>query len=253
MDFQVKLLDFPQRTHYQFVSLKMKTPVNFNDMPIDKKYIQEALQSHRSTVSGVLDNCRVIGERAQWQLNAADSLINTWIAKQSQRTADESKNIVVETRRDSTSMKTIASLTMVYLPSTFVATIFSTGFFHAGDSVGMLTFIWMYLNKRGVPFFLRWTESEIPSQAGGKKHASPAAPILLNLPQQPGDKANHLVPEHRNVFNNDLPYSYANPVPAAEGRTGFSKNSIEDEVTETGQPTSSILFDMFQLEGSRLL
>ena len=71
MDFQVKLLDFLQRAHYQFVSLKIKAPVNFNDMPIDEKDIQEALQSDRITVFGVLDNCRVIGERAQWQLNGS--------------------------------------------------------------------------------------------------------------------------------------------------------------------------------------
>lgn len=63
-----------------------------------------------------------------------DSIINTMIAKQSQRIADESKNVAVETRRDSTLMKTIASLTMVYLPSTLATTIFSTGFFNVLDS-----------------------------------------------------------------------------------------------------------------------
>lgn len=100
------------------------------------------------------------------------------IAKQSQRTADESKNVAVETRRDSTSMKTIAGLTMVYLPSTFVATIFSTGFFNVtGSGSGLIVSaaiwkfiavaailtaitisVWVYLNKRGVPTFLHWTQ-----------------------------------------------------------------------------------------------
>jgi len=74
-------------------------------------------------------------------------------------------------------MKTIASLTMVYLPSTFLATIFSTSFFSTASgalevssetwklaiSAGVLTFVtifvWVWLNKRGVSFFLRWAKS----------------------------------------------------------------------------------------------
>lgn len=105
------------------------------------------------------------------------------IAKQSQRTADESKGIAVETRRDSTSMKTIAGLTIIYLPSTFAATIFSTGFFSysAGPQQSLhvdgeiwkfvvvsliltvLTIVvWICLNKYGIPFFLRWAKTSPP-------------------------------------------------------------------------------------------
>ena len=90
-------------------------------------------------------------ERIQRQLSAADSIINqydnrvglstaeanTSIAEQSRRIADESKAIAAETRRDSTSMKTIASLTMVYLPSTFAASVFSTGFFSFTEASGI--------------------------------------------------------------------------------------------------------------------
>jgi len=47
----------------------------FEHMSIDDKSIQEALQSHRSTVAGVLDNCQVIKERAQQQLNAVSTLM----------------------------------------------------------------------------------------------------------------------------------------------------------------------------------
>ena len=132
------------------------------------------------------------------------------IAEQSQRTADESKNVAVETRSDNTSMKTIASLIMVYLPSTFAATIFSTGFFNvpgtgsalvvssaiwkfiivAAILTGMTTGVWVYLNKCGVPRFLSWTQT---NSSGGKekaKHPVPPAKILLDLPQLPGDRAN---------------------------------------------------------------
>ena len=138
------------------------------------------------------------------------------IAKQSQRTADESKNVAVETRRDSTSMKTIASLTMIYLPSTFVATIFSTGFFDF-DSNGtgslkvnvdiwkflivaavltMLTIsIWIYLNKHGVPRLLKWAERGRQQTDNHLNRPPPPAKILLDLPQRPGNRANDTVLE----------------------------------------------------------
>jgi len=45
------------------------------------------------------------------------------------RIAEESTKIAHETRRDSNSMKTIATLTMLYLPATFVCSFFGTNFF----------------------------------------------------------------------------------------------------------------------------
>ena len=138
------------------------------------------------------------------------------IAKQSQRTADESKNVAVETRRDITSMKTIASLTMVYLPSTFVATVFSTGFFSYGsDELGNLSInfdiwkfivvaavltaltisVWVYLNKHGIPRLLKWTSQSAQNASDEANRPTPPARILLDLPQQPGNRANSTVLE----------------------------------------------------------
>ena len=70
MGFQVKLVTYLQTAHRQFVSLRSGQRASYEKMPKEDKYVQEALQAHKTTVSGVLDNCRVIGERAQWQLNA---------------------------------------------------------------------------------------------------------------------------------------------------------------------------------------
>ena len=132
------------------------------------------------------------------------------IAKQSQRTADESKNVAVETRRDSTSMKTIASLTMVYLPSTFAATLFSTVFFNVADSgsglvvsagiwkfitvaailTGITIGVWILLNKCGLPRFFSWTQTNSSGQEEKAKRPVPPATILLKLPQLPGERAN---------------------------------------------------------------
>lgn len=68
--FQVKLLTYLQTAHRQFISLAQGKKMTNGQTPREDKYLQEAFNSHRVTVQGVLDNCRVIGERAQWQLNA---------------------------------------------------------------------------------------------------------------------------------------------------------------------------------------
>lgn len=68
--FQVKLVTYLQTAHRRLVSLRSGQKASYKKMPQEDKYLQEALQVHKITVSGVLDNCRVIGERAQWQLNA---------------------------------------------------------------------------------------------------------------------------------------------------------------------------------------
>jgi hypothetical protein len=78
-------------------------------------------------------------------------------------------------------MKTIASLTMIYLPSTFAASIFSTGFFSynlqnanvvkvnpqiwklfvVALALSVLTVaIWIWLNKKGVPRIFDWARQD---------------------------------------------------------------------------------------------
>ena len=57
-----------------------------------------------------------------------DSRVNILIATQS-------ANIAVETRRDSVAMKTIAGITMVFLPGTFVAVCQPFIFYDAWDLI----------------------------------------------------------------------------------------------------------------------
>lgn len=78
LNFQVKLADFLQGAHVQFVSLKMGKAVRYDEMPVADKYLQGAFSAHRTSVNGVLDDCLVIGERAQGQLNAV-LVPGTWI------------------------------------------------------------------------------------------------------------------------------------------------------------------------------
>ncbi|KAL8745835.1 MAG: hypothetical protein Q9190_002064 [Brigantiaea leucoxantha] len=65
--------------------------------------------------------------------------------------AEASRRIALETRMDSDAMKTIAALTMVYLPGTFVATLFGMVFFTVSSTGAETRFSvnskwWIYLS-----------------------------------------------------------------------------------------------------------
>lgn len=98
-------------------------------------------------------------------------------------------------------MKTIASLTMIYLPSTFAASIFSTGFFSydvQGGSelikvnpqiwkmfavalaMSFLTIaIWVYLNKKGTPRIFDWAR-QLPANGKDDSSATSYMPAMVS-------------------------------------------------------------------------
>jgi hypothetical protein len=90
-----------------------------------------------------------------------DNRLNIASAEASRQIADDSRRVAILTRRDSTDMRIIAAVTLVFLPGTFVATLFSTSFFNfpnssAGDTAGsssdpqsdsgqiVSSYIWIY-------------------------------------------------------------------------------------------------------------
>ena len=72
-------------------------------------------------------------------VNQHDSQVNATIAT-------ESANIAREARSDSSSMKTIAALTMVFLPGTYIAAIFGMNFFdYSTGSIHVSARWWLYV------------------------------------------------------------------------------------------------------------
>lgn len=53
------------------------------------------------------------------------------------------KRIAYQTRRDAVAMRTIAIVTLFFLPATFVSTFFSMSFFQVGGPLS-LHYIWLY-------------------------------------------------------------------------------------------------------------
>ena len=94
---------------------------------------------------------------------AADS---AKIARESMATAKESANMARESaamaremRRDSAAMKTIATLTMLYLPATFVSSLFGSNFFalsmqSAGGTTFVVSPLWWILPTVAIPLTL---------------------------------------------------------------------------------------------------
>ena len=83
-----------------------------------------------------------------------DSLVGLDLAKMAQKDslvgiqlAEDSRTLAIESKRDSSSMKTIAAVTMAFLPGTFVASFFAIPMFDwnrpAGHNVNTQTF-WIY-------------------------------------------------------------------------------------------------------------
>ncbi|KAF2740724.1 hypothetical protein EJ04DRAFT_163998 [Polyplosphaeria fusca] len=100
-----------------------------------------------------------------------DNRLNIAAASASCQIASDSRRIAILTRRDSTDMRIIAAVTLIFLPGTFVATIFSTGLFDWGygdptpsagsddgaDSSGgglVSKYLWVYFMLTGVLTFV---------------------------------------------------------------------------------------------------
>ncbi|KAI1264935.1 hypothetical protein F5Y18DRAFT_71372 [Xylariaceae sp. FL1019] len=83
-----------------------------------------------------------LASQLEWnQIGRKDTVTNLEIAHNGLEVAQH-------TRRDSELMKSIALLTMIFLPATFVATLFSMGFFNYqgpnGDILRVSPYIWLY-------------------------------------------------------------------------------------------------------------
>ncbi|KAF1988856.1 hypothetical protein K402DRAFT_21420 [Aulographum hederae CBS 113979] len=80
-------------------------------------------------------------------LNQKDSRTQIASAEASMQIAYDSKEMVILTRKDSTDMRIIAAVTLIFLPGTFTATLFSSTFFNfqASRSPRMVSrWIWLY-------------------------------------------------------------------------------------------------------------
>ena len=77
----------------------------------------------------------------------SDNLAMKAIAENSRIIAEESKIVATESLRKNDAMRSIAVVTMLFLPPTFIATLFSTSFFNLQSQDGPVVspWIWLYI------------------------------------------------------------------------------------------------------------
>ncbi|KAL8788932.1 MAG: hypothetical protein Q9213_001455 [Squamulea squamosa] len=137
VQFQVGWIEWLQAQHL-FLNLLRFGTREIIDLPPTKRPIEEGVASSLSLCASLsresFEQVRTLRNRIRIQL----SVVANFIAQNDSRTniaiADASRRIAFETRRDSDAMKTIAALTMVFLPGTFVATLFGMVFFTVDSS-----------------------------------------------------------------------------------------------------------------------
>ncbi|EXJ54148.1 hypothetical protein A1O7_09485 [Cladophialophora yegresii CBS 114405] len=123
--FHAKCAAFVVAEELSFADLLPARQVNNDRGPTGQQqadYVRASLALNASMSSWTLEQLRALEKRLKVQLRVIDSTISTTDALTMIRLARAS-------RSDSNTMKAITVLTMVFLPATFVCSLFSMGFF----------------------------------------------------------------------------------------------------------------------------
>ncbi|KAK8096067.1 hypothetical protein PG999_014089 [Apiospora kogelbergensis] len=106
------------------------------------------LELPRNQVQTSMSQAQALKDRVQSQANLIFSLISSNENKISRFIAEENSKVALSSKRDSMAMKTVAVLTMIFLPGTFVATFLSMPLFDwnadTGDRPSSSPFQWIY-------------------------------------------------------------------------------------------------------------
>ncbi|KAH7402689.1 hypothetical protein BKA66DRAFT_6936 [Pyrenochaeta sp. MPI-SDFR-AT-0127] len=118
------------------------------DIVAAKEYIVHQIEFQTNLWWSMLSQMSVLKDRTQTHINLIFSLIAQDENRLSRSVAQKSEMIAAASKKDSAAMKTLAVLTTVFLPPTFVATFFSmTMFDWTSDPTRTLTsskYLWIY-------------------------------------------------------------------------------------------------------------
>lgn len=102
-----------------------------------------------SFTRGRLKQIVELSYRIMAQIKVVDNMIAQGDSHATVAIAEQSRRIAVDTKKDSIAMKTISALTMVFLPGTFVGTLFGMVFFSVTESgssgIRVSPTWWLYL------------------------------------------------------------------------------------------------------------
>ncbi|KAI4235213.1 MAG: hypothetical protein L6R40_006510 [Gallowayella cf. fulva] len=124
VQFQVGWIEWLQTQHVVLNQLRFGEG-EVRQLPPVHRPVEEGVASSLSLCASFsresFEQVRTLRNRIRIQLSVVANLIAQNDSRTNIAIADASRRIAFETRRDSDAMKTIAALTMVFLPATFVA------------------------------------------------------------------------------------------------------------------------------------
>ncbi|KAI1740910.1 hypothetical protein F4680DRAFT_465106 [Xylaria scruposa] len=105
------------------------------------------LEDVRNRYLGLASRCRYLAKRTNAQAQTVYCLVASQDNATHKDIAEASRDIALMTARDGATMRVIAAVTILFLPATFVATLFSTSFFNFQNTSGpqVSQSIWIYV------------------------------------------------------------------------------------------------------------
>lgn len=129
---------------------------------LQEEDVKEAIEIVKEQAALLLSENQTMTEALTNMMSAIYNLIAQKDSNVGLRLANHSRTLAIESKRDSSSMKTIATVTMAFLPGTFVSSFFAMPMFDwnkpPGDNVNSRTFwiYWAVTVPLTVSVFLLW-------------------------------------------------------------------------------------------------
>ncbi|KAK1756347.1 hypothetical protein QBC47DRAFT_460190 [Echria macrotheca] len=143
LQFEVDLGGFFEKIFGEYENLRSRAGLEDYHGPRARDAFKQQLALLRSMGRSREQQTLVLRSRLQGQTNLLYSLISQrdtriglTIAEQSREIAEQSKQAAFSANQESKTVRTIAVMTLVFLPTTLIATIFSTGVFDLSDRSG---------------------------------------------------------------------------------------------------------------------
>ncbi|MCJ1260167.1 hypothetical protein MMC22_000026 [Lobaria immixta] len=187
-NFEVAVVRFIKETLIRFQMIRErrlleKIPADVDDTLIQniedllnaaemRRYQAQSLHRRTQTQINVVSRFRSGSAMTLTMMLQLYSMISQRDSKVNISVAEDSKRIAAAAKRDSLAMKTVSMLTLVFLPGTFVAAIFSAGIFHFERAATNLVsdLWWVYFVVSGLLtivtvgiwiVYMRWRNSGI--------------------------------------------------------------------------------------------
>ncbi|MCJ1271063.1 hypothetical protein MMC22_010962 [Lobaria immixta] len=173
-NFEVAVGKFIKETLTKFQMIRERRLLEMIPADIDDTLIQ-VIEYLLNAAEMRRYQAQSLHRRTQTQINVLYSMVSQRDSKVNISVAEDSRKIAAAAKRDSLAMKTVSMLTLVFLPGTFVAAIFSAGIFHferaATNVVSDLW--WVYFVVSGLLMivtvgiwivYMRWRNSGIQKE-----------------------------------------------------------------------------------------